>query len=480
METITIPRMEIERVQQINNSKEILKVLDLNPDILKLIPDFDLDELRLGFYSAKYFDRTNEIIKSVKPDNIVTMQVFQKTENAVIAGVELVTNLLKLTVWEYKDKNFAKKLLYKKQQVKKEIKQIQAIAVFNPTFVDTLNDLYTELVNIQKQLNQQWQPAIDKVSIDVLKYDGQIANSVNDPVLKIRGPYRYFAILESIYLGILAQATKIATNTKKVVDAAKEKPVWFFADRFDFFPNQMLAGYSALLAGAAGVATDAQGYFDDIPGMWTMPHALIANFEGNTALASLEFAKAYPNIPVIALVDFNNNCAKDAIETAKLLKSKGSKLEGIRLDTSGTMVDEWILFNLEIMKKYFSDLEIKQIQENYLLRKKEWAYYQNTAFDKENLEKLKKAGLTGVNPILVRYVRQQLDLAGFKDVKIFVSGGFDADKIQKFENENVPVDGYGVWSSLLTPKYVESNWDFTADIVKVNDKPVAKVGRMEY
>jgi hypothetical protein len=98
METITIPRMEIERVQQINNSKEILKVLDLNPDILKLIPDFDLDELRLGFYSAKYFDRTNEIIKSVKPDNIVTMQVFQKTENAVIAGVELVTNLLKLTV----------------------------------------------------------------------------------------------------------------------------------------------------------------------------------------------------------------------------------------------------------------------------------------------------------------------------------------------------------------------------------------------
>jgi nicotinate phosphoribosyltransferase len=71
-----------------------------------------------------------------------------------------------------------------------------------------------------------------------------------------------------------------------------------------------------------------------------MPHALIANFEGNTALASLEFAKAYPNIPVIALVDFNNNCAKDAIETAKLLKSKGSKLEGIRLDTSGTMVDE--------------------------------------------------------------------------------------------------------------------------------------------
>jgi hypothetical protein len=96
------------------------------------------------------------------------------------------------------------------------------------------------------------------------------------------------------------------------------------------------------------------------------------------------------------------------------------------------------------MKKYFSDLEIKQIQDDYLFRKKERAYYQNTAFDKDNLEKLKKAGLTGVNPILVKYVREQLNLAGFNDVKIFVSGGFDADKIEKFENENVPVDGYGV------------------------------------
>ena len=42
-------------------------------------------------------------------------------------------------------------------------------------------------------------------------------------------------------------------------------------------------------------------------------------------------------------------------------------------------------------------------------------------------------------------------------MKIFVSGGFDAKKIEKFEKNNVPVDGYGVGSSLLTPKYVESN-----------------------
>jgi nicotinate phosphoribosyltransferase len=87
-------------------------------------------------------------------------------------------------------------------------------------------------------LDAQFESAISKVKIDVLKKDGQIANGVQKPVLKIKGPYKYFAILESIYLGILARATKVATNTKKVVETANSKPVWFFADRFDLYANQ--------------------------------------------------------------------------------------------------------------------------------------------------------------------------------------------------------------------------------------------------
>ena len=278
----------------------------------------------------------------------------------------------------------------------------------------------------------------------------------------------------------MARATKIATNTQKVVQAANWKPVWFFADRFDLYTNQMLDGYAALLWWAAGVATDAQWYFNQIPWMWTMPHALIANFDWDIAKATLEFAKAYPEIPTIALVDFNNNCAKDAIQTAKLLQENWKKLYGIRLDTSWTIVDEGILLNDEIMKKYFDRKTIEEIRQDYQTRKETKNFYGNTAFSKENLEKLKKVGLTGVNPELVNYVRNQLDKAWFKEVKIFVSGWFDGDKIQKFEQNNVPVDGYGVGSSLLTPKYVESNWDFTADIVTVNWKVVGKVGRMEY
>jgi nicotinate phosphoribosyltransferase len=82
--------------------------------------------------------------------------------------------------------------------------------------------------------------------------------------------------------------------------------------------------------------------------------------------------------------------------------------------------------------------------------------------------------MRGVNPLLVRKVREALDAEGFDHVHIVVSGGFTAEKIERFEAEGVPVDAYGVGSSLL-----RGSNDFTADIVRVDGRPVAKVGRHE-
>jgi nicotinate phosphoribosyltransferase len=79
---------------------------------------------------------------------------------------------------------------------------------------------------------------------------------------------------------------------------------------------------------------------------------------------------------------------------------------------------------------------------------------------------------TGVNEVLVRRVREALDAAGHERVKIVVSGGFDAARIRSFEAQNVPVDAYGVGSSLLRGQN-----DFTADIVLVDGRECAKVGR---
>ena len=78
----------------------------------------------------------------------------------------------------------------------------------------------------------------------------------------------------------------------------------------------------------------------------------------------------------------------------------------------------------------------------------------------------------GVNPQLVWNVRRALDDAGFDQVRIVVSGGFTVEKIRDFERQRVPVDGYGVGSSLF-----QGRFDFTADVVLLEGKSCAKAGR---
>jgi nicotinate phosphoribosyltransferase len=82
---------------------------------------------------------------------------------------------------------------------------------------------------------------------------------------------------------------------------------------------------------------------------------------------------------------------------------------------------------------------------------------------------------TGVNERLVEKVRAALDAAGHERVRIVVSGGFTVDRIREFEDKGVPADAYGVGSSLI-----RGDNDYTADVVRVNGRPCAKVGRGEW
>jgi nicotinate phosphoribosyltransferase len=79
-----------------------------------------------------------------------------------------------------------------------------------------------------------------------------------------------------------------------------------------------------------------------------------------------------------------------------------------------------------------------------------------------------------VTALLTRRVRDALDAGGHRRVRIVVSGGFDHEKIARFETEGAPVDAYGVGSSLLRGQN-----DFTADVVRVDGRPLAKAGRHE-
>ena len=229
-------------------------------------------------------------------------------------------------------------------------------------------------------------------------------------MLTIEGDYTTFAHLETAYLGTLARRTLITTNVVQVLEAANGKPLIFMPARFDHHRVQAGDGYAAYVAGQItgfeiGVTSDEQASWWGGRGIGTVPHSLIAAYGGDTVLAARKFAEwASPDMSVTVLVDFENDSVETALAVADAL---GERLWGVRLDTSETLVDRSLWEEMGDFKP------------------------------------------TGVNERLVRKVRAALDAAGFAHVRIVVSGGFTVDKIRAFEERGVPVDAYGVGSSLI-------------------------------
>ena len=202
----------------------------------------------------------------------------------------------------------------------------------------------------------------------------------------------------------------------------------FFPARHDHWLVQTGDGYAAHIAGAIGVSTDAQASWWGSTGIGTVPHALIATYDGDTVLATKKFAEYIdPTVQIITLVDYDNDCVRTSLEVARAMDGR---LWAVRLDTSENLVDSSIIPQMGNFRP------------------------------------------TGVNPQLVWNVRRALDEAGFPEVQIVVSGGFTVEKIRAFEEAGVPVDSYGVGSSLFAGRF-----DFTADIVFVNGMPQSKAGR---
>jgi nicotinate phosphoribosyltransferase len=300
------------------------------------------------------------------------------------------------------------------------------------------------------------------------------------PVIRVRGRYRDFALLETPTLGILTRSSRVATNVYETLNAARGKPVLFFPARFDLHEVQAADGYAYNIAiqrfnmdfsHAVGpfISTDAQGDWWGGAGGGTIAHAAIASFLGDTAEAMMAFARVLPaHIPRIALVDFNNDSVRDSLLVLDAMFEKyrecmdaGNeqeaakyKLYGVRLDTSGSLRDV-------------------------------------------SVQPLGDAALDlGVTPRLVFNVRRALDSASenwslpevWKDtareycrnVKIVVSGGFNPDKIRKFEKLGVPSDIYAVGSYLFNNNG-STVTDFTADVVRIKVHgqwvDMAKVGR---
>jgi nicotinate phosphoribosyltransferase len=294
------------------------------------------------------------------------------------------------------------------------------------------------------QKNHAWLGGMDE-AIAILKLcalgDGLEIRALHDgdriepwePVLTIEGDYTAFAHLETAYLGTLARRTLITTNVVRVLEAANAKPVIFMAARHDHHRVQAGDGYAAYVAGQVvgaeiGVTSDEQASWWGGQGIGTVPHSLIAAYGGDTVLAASRFCEWAPAaMNVTVLVDFENDSVGTALAVADAL---GDRLWGVRLDTSESLVDRSLWDELGDFRP------------------------------------------TGVNEQLVRKVRAALDDAGHDRVRILVSGGFTVEKIRAFEETGVPVDAYGVGSSLI-----RGSNDFTADIVLTDGEPSGKVGR---
>lgn len=325
-----------------------------------------VEKIRSGYYSDAYFVRSQTILTHDNHNPRVLMQIFQR-QNAVVCGVD------------------------------------NAIAILQACSLNPEQLVIKALLDGDRV--EPWET--------VMTIEGALANFVH---------------LETVYLGVLSRQTKIATNVDKVVRAANGKPVLFFPSRFDHYSVQAEDGYAARVGGVFGVSTPANAHFWNGDALGTIPHALIAAYNGNTVAATDAFDRHIsPVVKRVALVDFDNDCVNTSLAVARRF---GDKLYAVRLDTADTLVDASVVSCMGSFKP------------------------------------------TGVCAQLVRNVRNALDAEGFSHVRIMVSGGFTVDRIVDFEKNKVPADIYAVGSSLFNDAV-----NFTADIVYVDGQPCAKIGR---
>jgi nicotinate phosphoribosyltransferase len=344
----------------------------LDPAIFRL----PVDRIRAGYYSDAYFVHTKTLLETEDEHPRVTMQVFQK-QDSILGGID------------------------------------EAVAIL-------------KLCSGHAAADGSWVGGWEQLEVHALHEGDRI--SPLETVMTIEGDYSLFAHLETVYLGGLARRSLIMRNVAAVVQAARGKQIFYFPARHDHWLVQTGDGWSAHVAGAIGVSTDAQASWWGGRGIGTVPHGLIAAYGGDTVKAAIKFADHFAaEMNITVLVDFDNDSVRTALEVAAAL---GPRLWGVRLDTSEMLVDRSLLEEMGGFKP------------------------------------------TGVNPRLVEKVRGALDGAGFPDVRIVASGGFTAARITEFEAAGVPVDAYGVGSSLIRGQN-----DFTADIVRLNGRPCAKVGR---
>jgi nicotinate phosphoribosyltransferase len=248
------------------------------------------------------------------------------------------------------------------------------------------------------------------VDVDGLE-EGSVFRA-GEPVWRVSGEYTQFGIYETPLLGMLCQASGVATKAARCKKAAGHRPVLSFGARRMHPAIAPMIDRAAYIGGCDGVAATKSAELIGIPPAGTMPHALIL-LMGDTVEALKWFDRVIdPSVPRVALIDTFNDEKFEALRCAEAL---GERLFAVRFDTPSSRRGDMVE--------------------------------------------------------LLREVRWELDLRGYRHVKLFVSGGVDEWEILQL---NEVADAYGVGTSISNAPTI----NFAMDIVEIEGTPIAKRGKM--
>ncbi|MCW3978319.1 MAG: nicotinate phosphoribosyltransferase [Candidatus Bathyarchaeota archaeon] len=238
-------------------------------------------------------------------------------------------------------------------------------------------------------------------------------NGVRLPVMYVEGAYHAFCELETPLLGFICQESGVATRSAFVKAAAGEKTVVAFGARRAHPALAPALDRAAYIGGLDGVSTLSGAEAIGEEPIGTMPHALMIVFGDQ-----VEAWRAYdevmpPGVPRVALVD---TYFDEKVEAVRAAEAIGERLQAVRLDTPGSRRGDF--------------------------------------------------------PEIIREVRWELDLRGYEDVGIFVSGGLDEEAVRRLGDAGA--DGFGVGTYVSCAPAV----DFALDIVEVEGRPAAKRGKL--
>ncbi len=234
----------------------------------------------------------------------------------------------------------------------------------------------------------------------------------NEPVVEIEGMYSEFAVLETAILGILSQESGVSTKAARIKKIAGNKSVLSFGARRMHPAVSVAIERAAYIGGCDGFSTVLAGDVLNITPSGTMPHSLMLLTKDTLNAAKYFDEIVESDVPRVVLID---TFGDEKFETLRIAEALGNRLDGIRLDTPSSRRGN--------MKNILKEL------------------------------------------------RWELNLRGFEDVQLFVSGGLDEESVFDIVDE---ADGFGVGTSLSSAKTI----DFSLDIVEIEGKPVSKKGKI--